>query len=256
MPQRLLPRRGAYNAHPFDGEGTSLYANVGTAVEYRRLRIVRRPRRLARKRCRRSRWIKGTGGAHDIAAGVTKTARIDSVAAPTEQLVTTLPADLLPSSGTGEVVLDVRPYADDVEHLNTNSGTVQNTLDTSGDDQNAILGTALLVGTEVRAGGTVRFRFQWRPAADGVQPDQFVLERTAGPTSPSDVTQSFAGLAGDPATIVEIDVASLSDSAAYTFTVRADDSVTGATADILVGIVVTADASGPTAPTNGAATTR
>ena len=250
MTQRVRPALPMFNAHPFDGDGTSLYATVGTEVQYRQLRVLMRPRRFARRR-RRGTLIKGTAGVHDIANSVPKTARIDSIDDPAEQFTTALPSALIPSSGTHEVTFDVRRHADHVECETSNSRVVTVTADNSGDGASAILGGATLLEEQVRAGGVVRVRFLWRPSVDGVQPDTFTLTRTAGPTSPSDVVQAHGG--GTSPVTVEVDTAALSDASAYTFSVVAGDSVTGATASVLVGIVVAADAAGPGPATNGGA---
>jgi len=252
MTQRVLNQRPAFSDRPFSGDGTSLYATVGTSVRYRNLRVLAQPRRLARKRSRRGIFIKGTGGIHDIAAtSVLKTTRIDSAADPTAQFTTALPADLIPPSGTQLVTFDVRTYADDVESETDNFRPVTVEIDSSGDGQTQILGRAQVLDHEVRAGGVVRIRFRWLPSLEGTQPDQFVLSRTAGPSSPSDVTQAFGG--GTDPVVVEIDTAALSDASAYTFTISAENTGASVSKDVVVGLSVTADATGPDTPTNGGA---
>ncbi len=242
MTQRTRNLTAAFNDQPFTGQGASLYASIGSAIQYRNIRLLGRGRRRGRKH-----WIKGTGGNHDIAAvSVLKTARVASVTYNTTEIPHALPA----SYANQTAIWDVRHYKDDVENEVSNYRTVSVELDANRDPVTAIHGTAELLDQEVRAGGVVRLRFLYKPALDGVQPTQFVATRTAGPTSPADATVSYR----TGQRIVEIDTPALSDSSAYTYTIRAENGAT--TKNVLTGISVTADATGPPAPVSGSTSTK
>lgn len=219
-------RRGstAFTAAPFSGSGTSLYGNVGTSVVYRAVKIVSRRR------------ARGLGL-------VRKTSRVDSAADPAASFAYSMPVGWASSA----VVFDVRRYKDNVENLSTNFGTVAVTLDGSLDDVTSILGTATLLAPEILAGGVVRLRFRYHKSDSGLDPFSFSWSRTAGPTSPSASTVAY-----DPDNAVHVvDTAALSDASAYTYKLTA---INGAhSVDLLTGVVFTADASGPPAPTLGSA---
>lgn len=245
MTQRVRNLTAAFNDAPFSGSGgTSLYATAGTSVRYRNVRVLSGGGR----RRRRKGYVKGSGGVHDLsAASVLKTARIDSATDPTDEFTTALPASLIPGSGTANVTFDVRRFALNVENESDNFRTVTVEVDSSGDIVAAILGTGTLLNLEVRAGGVVRIRFRYNSVLDGTVPTQFVASRTAGPTSPSDATVSY--VSGQA--VYEIDTPALSDASAYTYKITAEAGAV--TSDILTGISVTADATGPSAPTSGVA---
>lgn len=236
MTQRLRNRRHAFNDHPFTGEGTSVYADVGGTVRYRNLRVIGR----------HTKWVKGGGGNHDIAGGVAKTARRAFALDPDASIdVDLAAAGLLPDPGeTQQVTFDVRTFRDDCENESDNSQTVTKTIDENGDEVNAILGTAAIVGVEVRAGGIVRLRFVWTPSVDGVQPNLFRATRTAGPTVPADSTVSYSS-----GRLVEIDTEALQDGGMYTYQIQAENGAT--TKLVITAVTFTADASGPAAPVFG-----
>lgn len=235
---RVQNHTAAFNDRPFSGSGASLYATVGDAVVYRGLRVLQSSRMR-----RRNGWIKGTGGRHDIAASsVLKTTRRDSVASPDAEFAYTLPA----AFASQTVQFDVRQYADDIENTTDNFAVATITFDAGLEDDTGIVGTATLLTTEPRAGGIVRIRLIYNENSEGVQPTVFRASRTAGPTSPAATTASYA----PGQRFVEIDTAALSDSAAYTFKVTAENAGGTVTADVLTGITITADATGPAAPTS------
>lgn len=241
MTQRVQNLNALFSDEPFSGEGVSLYATVGRLVQYRNYRVLPSGRR------RRNGWIKGSGGNHDIANSVTKTARVDNAADPGTSIAWALPASFIPGAGTQEATFDVRRYNSHVENETYNSGTVTVPIDSSGDGNDQILGTPTLIGVQVRDGGNVRIRFRYEPSLNGIQPTVFKAVRTAGPTSPSDVSLTVE----EGETDIEIDVESLSDASAYTYKITAENSGGTVTKDVLTGIVFTADATGPTAPTAG-----
>lgn len=248
---RIRSRRQAFTHRPFAGTGTSLYVSAGDTVQYRNLRLLARGKRHRGQSARRGTWIKGSSGVHDItAASVLKTCRAASAADPTSSFAYALPAALLPPVGqTRLITFDVRTYAADVENESENFRTVSVLIDSNGNDAGQILGTARLLNIEVRAAGIVRLRFIYLPSTDGVQPTQFKAMRTAGPTTPADVTVSWSS----GRRILEIDTPPLSDAAPYTYTIRALNQAGTVMKDVLTGIAVQADATGPDAP--GAITT-
>lgn len=244
---RIQSHHSAFNDRPFAGSGASLYATAGERVLYRALRVLPNGRRRARNRCG---WIKGQGGRHDLAAdSVLKTTRLASVAAPADSFdAVALPAAFADQT----VVFDVRQFKDDVENTTDNFRTV--TIDLDGDLENAtgILGTAVLLDLQVRSGGVVRIRLNWLESLDGVQPTVFRAVRTAGPTSPVSATSSYT----PGQRLVEIDTPALSDVAPYTYKIVAENTAGTVTSDVLTGISVQADATGPAAPISGSAEAR
>jgi len=255
MTQRIATPNAGFNDAPFSGDGASLYVSAAglTTVRYRNIRIVGGGRRGGRLG-----WIKGVGGVFNIAAAsVLKTNRVASVTSPdtfTGGNVWAIPVGLYPGAGlTATFVADVRIHADDVENLISNYGLFQFTIDENGDLVSEIKGTAVVTLNQARAGGVVRIQIRYDPARDGVQPDQFTLTRTAGPTSPADVVVGFT--TGD-ASLVEFTTAALSDFSAYTFDIIAENTGTGTTKTVVSGLSVTADATGPIAPINGEVSTK
>lgn len=218
-------RRGCdlFAARPFEGSGTSLYVTVGDAVQYRRLHL-------------------GSQQALNGVPAITKTARVANVSDPDDEIAYSLPAAL-----HGEqITIDIRRHADGWENLTSNAYTQTRVLDGSGDDDTGIIGTAILLETEILAGGIVRLRFRYLASPDGLQPVTFTAVRTAGPTSPADASIDY----DESRQVFEIDTPPLSDASAYTYKITATNGAT--TIDLLTGITFTADATGPTAPTGTA----
>lgn len=225
---RIRSRRPFLNHHPFTGEGVSLYAQIGTSIQYSNRRVY-------------SRCLKGTGGEFGIGGtSVTKTSRVASAAYPTATLDYTFPV----SWHSQTVTVNLRTYKDDVENEDI-SGSRTFVLNGSGALVTDIYGTAVLLSTRKMDGGVVEIRFQWYEG-DGLPAVTFQLIRTAGPTSPANVEFDASGSG-----VYAVETAALSDSSAYTFKIRAVNGST--TKDVLTGISVTADATGPSAPTSGSA---
>lgn len=217
-----------FNDRPFAGSGLSLYVTVGSTVQYRNLRLID------------GNWIRGAvfdfGG-----TSVLKTARQSYGASPLSSITVATNSAWLSQT----ISIDVRTFVDDVENESDNYRIQRLTLDGAGADTSTIRGTATLLNYEQRDGGIVRIRFAWEPAADGAQPDTFTLIRTAGPSSPANIAVTVdAGVR----LLIEIDTLALSDASAYTYKIQA--SVGAVTADVLTGISVTADATGPDAPSD------
>lgn len=228
---RFAPTPGTmFNHQPFAGQGVSLYVTIGDTVQYRNQCIIGGG--ILR------------GSEVDFSSGpVTKTARIDSVSSPATSITPTWNSDW-----EGETVsVDIRTYKDGVENESTNFRTIE--VDGSGNAAGGIEGTATLLGLQQRDGGIVRIRFTWTPARTGLQPETFTAIRTAGPTSPANVEYVLTSTGRQ---VIEIDTPVLSDASPYTYKIQA--AAGAETLDILTGISVTADATGPTAPINITAT--
>lgn len=171
-----------------------------------------------------------------------KTTRVAFVEDPETEIVYELPAAMLGQT----VKFDLRRFAIDVEAVNDNYQTRTVAVDGDGEDETSILGTAYLLGTSLLTEGRVKVDFVFTASTSGVQPARFELRRTAGPSSPAAgiaLANSLTNATG-PYSITSPE---LLDTSAYTFKITA---VNGSTeADLITGIVVTADASGPPAPT-------
>lgn len=249
--QRFRNLRPLFVDRPFQGEGVSLYATPFATqaaaeaghVAYRRLRLIAKPKKYGRRtRGPRGRWIKGHGGVHDVVSGISKTARRASATSPVSQIVWPIDA----AFASQHVLWDVRRWKDDVENLSTDFRTLLTPLDGNRDLVTEILGTATLLDVQLRAGGTARIRWVWKPSRDGLQPNQFTIVATAGPTSPADQTRPYSR-----GRIVAIDTPGLQDGGSYTYKVTAANGAT--TRDVLTGIQFTADDSGPPAAIFGSA---
>lgn len=215
-----------FSATPFSGRGVSIYAGT-PPLRYRNMTILQRKIVLQKR----------------TLFPVTKTSRVASQAGSAGDAIT--PAVDLSAFAGQTIAVDVRHYADNVENQASHPRLI--TLDGSGDVVTEIRGVAVELNHEVRAGGIVRIRFRWIPSPDGTQPDLFRIARTAGPTSPADVTTAVRS-ARNGAGIYEIDTPALSDASAYTYKVQAENTAGTVTKDLLTGISITADATGPTAP--------
>jgi hypothetical protein len=218
----LQARRRIYSHRPFTGEGVSLYLASGAtdpgaaAITYRNDRCDL-PQSMRTFR-------------------TSKTARVTSQASPTESFTLNV------SAYAGLAVrFQLRPYLDDVE-LEVSQGTRLLILDGSGNDTSGVLGSLVLLETQVRAGGDVRIKTRYTPALSGLQPESFTVARTAGPTSPANVLVTYTG--GD--VFIDFDYTGLSSASAYTVKIFA--TVGAATYDLLTGITFTADTAGPSAP--------
>lgn len=217
-----------YNDRPFEGSGYSLYSNLGSTVQYRNRRIL----------------CGAQLGSTELAYGATsvsKTARQQEIA---EGGTWSVPASYLSQSAA----FDIRNFDTDVENESENYRHQVIDIDGSGDADTAIYGTGTHINTTVHAGGIVKIRVRFYPSKIGVQAILFRLSRTAGPTSPADITVSSTPTR--PA-VIEFTTAALSDASAYTYTISAENGAT--TKDIITGLSVTADATGPVIPTGATA---
>lgn len=225
---RLKCKNTMYAHRPFDGDGYSLYATIGSTVQYRNRRLL----------CKQL----GSAELDFGATNVTKTARQGTITAGGTW---TIPA----AYQSQTVTFDVRRYKDDVENNTYNYRTATVAIDGSGDLTTAINGTGTHINTEVLAGGIVKISFRYYKADNGVQPTLYRLTRTAGPTAPTDVTVTKTIVV--PSEVITFTTGALSDSSAYTFKIVAENDST--TKDLITGLSVTADATGPTAPSTATA---
>lgn len=170
------------------------------------------------------------------ASSVPKTPAVAQVASPTDELSYAIPAAL-----HGRVVwAQVRTFAGDVENESIYRPR-RIVLDGDGDLDDRILGAARVTELVALDGGGVLVRFTYDAARDGAQPTQFALVRTAGPTSPASGTTPFVS----GGRRYEISIPSLQHAGSYTFKLRADAA--SSAADLVTGILFTADGAGPPA---------
>lgn len=227
------------NDHPFaDGVGASLYLGDGDPqADPGQSCIVYRKNRLF-------------GGVDFLlptfgigAASVPKTQAVAQVDSPDAELSYAIPSALF-----GRVVwAQVRTFQDDVEN-ETIYRPRRIVLDGAGALDAQILGAARITELVKRDAGGLLVRFVYESVRDGVQPAQFVLARTAGPTSPNPVV--VTAVTGQRN--YELEMTGLQNAGAYTFTLRGENSP--ASADLVTGITFTADAAGPSGASGLAAT--
>lgn len=243
MAIRLLGQNLMLIETPFTEEGVSLYAASGSSVQYRRPLFLRGCS-LGKKQTGGGLLALPTGSRlrseEDLDVPLARTLRVASAASPAAELDYTVPAAWYP----GNVALSLRTYQDGIENEDLTVKVV--TLNASGEIDASLEGTAVLLGTQQRDGGVVRIRFSWVNTGS-LTPTSIKLIRTAGPTSPADQTYAYVGDG-----TYEIDTTALSDASAYTFKIQMVVASPSTTADVLTGISVTADATGPTAPTGSA----
>lgn len=220
----LLPHR------PFQGQGVSVYVGDELPLVYRRQHLLNGQVFLRQ------------GTTFPVgSSSVAKSNRVTSaVGTELDELAPTVDVSAYAS---GDVYVDVRHYRDDVEC--EVSHPVKLTLNGGGTGTNTIDGFASSLGYTPRSGGVVRFGFRWLAASRGVQPETFQLVRTAGPSSPSNVSITSRG-----SDTYEIDSSALLDSATYTFQIRAVNTTLSVTRTLLTISGVQADASGPPAVNN------
>lgn len=213
---------------PYQGDGVSVYAQVGTSIDYRKPRIFDGPPlRL---------------GDPDDYQDFPSTQRVGSESDPTETHDFSIPASWLPGVGeTEQVAFDVRRFRNDVEL--PSEGPVVVEIDENGDEVTYIDGTAELLSTTLLAGGDVRLRFRYYASDNGTAPEEFRMTRTSGPSSPSDQTVAYSSTKK----IYEITFESLSDASAYEFDLIAEANSGAVTKTLISPITFTADASGPPA---------
>lgn len=213
---RIGNKPALFSDRPFTGDGYSLYVTAGDTVQYRNHRLIGR-----------------SLGPQPAGKG----ARVGTIAPGGTY---NLPLELL----NQDVSFDVRRFHKDVENESDNYRTANISIDGSGEGQSTINGHGSIISQEILAGGIVRIRMRYFPARDGIQPNLFRLTRTAGPTSPADITLNITVLT---VTGLEFTTTALSDASAYTYTIRAENGAT--TKELITGLSVNADATGPTAPT-------
>lgn len=224
----LLPSQRPYA----DGRGASLYVGDGApgdnpredVILYRRNYIFDGAEQLV-----------ALGETVDLGgASFVKTPAVDQVDSPADELSYAIPAAL-----HGRVVwAQVRTFEDDVEN-ETIYRPRRLVLDGDGELDAQILGTARITELVKRDAGGLLVRFVYESSRDGVQPAQFVLARTAGPTTPNPVVLIASGSRRN----YEIEVAGLTNAGAYTFKLSAENSP--ASVDLVTGIAFTADGAGP-----------
>lgn len=174
-----------------------------------------------------------SGASWDPAVNFLHDAAVSIAVSPTNEISYALPAAY---NGT-TFWAQVRTHSNGVEN-ETLFRPQRITVDGSGNGSGTIDGAALILDTQKRDAGGMRVRFIYLPATTGLAPVTFTISRTAGPTSPADVSTSYI----DGALEYSIDVDSLQDAGAYTFELKATN---GAAEKVLATVNFTADASGP-----------
>ena len=227
---RLRAPRALFVQRPFQGAGASLYATIGTRVQYRHACIPH------------GRFLKGKSGVFDFgAASVEKTARLASVDSPTAEISFPVPA----AWHSQTVTFDVRTFAADVENESDNYRTRVIEFDAGGVPVVHLAGSGRLLELEKRDGGGRRFRFVWQSSRVADSPTLFRITQTAGPGSLADITVAFvAGRREYEATLPD-----LTDGESYTFQISAENGAAAILLDSLTpgdpDITFTADAAGP-----------
>lgn len=219
---RLFHPKAIFSDRPYEGEGYNLYVNTGSTVQYRNQRLL-------------------SGLFLGPPPSASKGTHVGTITPGGTY-------DLPPEYANQDLVFDVRHFKDDVENETSNYKTAHVTTDGALDEVSGINGTGQFISQEIMAGGIVRIRFRYFPSTEGIQPDLFRLTRTAGPTSPADVTISLTVLTP---TAIEFITGALSDVSPYTFKIVAENGAD--TKDLITGLSVTADATGPTEPTTASA---
>lgn len=151
-----------------------------------------------------------------------------------------LPDEYLDSS----FFCQVRPHENGLE-LDTIYRPRRMTVDEDGEPVGTIEGRAVITAIEQLAGGGIRVRFEYYPGRDGVQPTEFALVCTDGPTTPDEATveRSPADVAEILPTRYSLEVAELEDGEEYEFELRGRAE---GVETVLGTVEFVPDASGPT----------
>lgn len=157
------------------------------------------------------------------------------VKTPTDQIVDVLPAGYV----SGVFWAQLRTHESGLE-LESGFGARRILLDVSGDGGMDLVGSISVSEIICLDAGGLRIKF-WFTSEPGLQPDEFVLTPTSGPTTPADVTVLSLGDGQYSA-----DVIGLTDGGVYGFTIRAQ-TTGGADTKDMATLTATADGSGPTA---------
>jgi len=102
----------------------------------------------------------------------------------------------------------------------------------------SVRGMLSLLETELLSGGVVRFHLRYVPALYGLQPDSFTARATAGPDTPDDMTVSWSA-----ARLFTSDTPALTVDGTYTYSIFGVSD--GNETELLAGIAVTPDSTGP-----------
>lgn len=219
-----------YTHRPFEGQGVSLYVSVAESVQYRNLRIV------GNGYLQSPNWVIGTGD-------IEKTARVAFEASPVSSI--SVPVDTDWQSQT--LAVDVRTFADDVENNSDNYRIARIDLDGSGVAQDTIQGVATLLGVEARSGGICVIRIAFANSTTGLQATLLTAVRTAGPTTPANIEVEVES----GRVVYEFTTEVLMEVGGSPYTFKIQGTAGATTADLLTGITVTVDSTGPDAPISG-----
>lgn len=239
-----------FDARPFaNGVGASLYVGVVDPLsDPGPTSIIHR----------RNRLLDGAGdvlahvrGEYDLGAdSVPKSPRVAFTESPSAEITLTVPADWYSKA----VWVQVRPFADNYEN-ETIYRPQRLLIDSEGNPETPVLGTATILAKEKRDAGGLRLRFAYKPSRDGATPTGFILRKATGTGTITDGTVSYDGSTpgGSVAQrVYEIDITGLTNAVAYTFDLLATDGSIETT--LIAAIAFTGDAAGPPAVTNARAT--
>lgn len=216
--------RSQSGARSFSGQGVSVYASTSLPIQYREMVLLNRH------------------APQLVMNGASISTRIGSASGTAGNVVS--PEVDLSAYSSGSVYLDVRHFRDNVESEVTHPQLI--TLDGDGEQVAAIRGAVEVTLIEARAAGVLRIHFTYTASSNGTQPETFELRRTAGPTSPDDLSIEANPVLATGDYIFETEA--LDDTDVYEF------SIYGVVADPAIEQVlatledVQADASGPPAP--------
>lgn len=171
----------------------------------------------------------------------TADAAVATVTSPTNELEYTLPVAKQGVNQWYQVRTHLNDYQNETIYLPRRFKT-----DVGGDGDPQIYGIGILDSTEKRDDGVVRLYFSYYGRRDGLQPEQFVVSKTAGTPTVADVEVPYIGDGQYWA-----DLAGMANGDTATFQIVAENGTVSKT--LVTGIVVTADAAGPPDVTNAVA---
>ncbi len=212
---------------PFAGvtEGASLYIGTPGAadIRYRRTKVMSPSSPF---------WPLTTTDTIDPgAASVPKCQAVAQVTDPTEQLTYSIP----PAQFGQPIAFQVRTFWNDYEN-ETIYRPVLTKTDGSGNQDDKILGAAVISPPIKMDAGGMSLTFRYIPSRSGIQPTQFALVQTSGPGSLADTVIGAA----EGLNTAEID--GLANGQTYGWRLEARN---GSVLANLGAVVFTADADGP-----------
>lgn len=220
------PYQGALGAALYVAAVDPLTDPGPTSIEFRRNRTLDGTDGL----------IAGIDGVFALgAASVPKSPAVAFVDSPTAEIRYAIPV-----AWHGKTIwAQVRTHANDREN-ETLYRPVRLTLDSGGDDDTPVYGTATIIAAEKRDAGGLLVRFAYNASRLGATPTEFTMTKATGTGT---ITPGSVDYVTDQR-IYEIEVSGLTNAVAYTFTLAATHA--GGSTD-LATVAFTGDAAGPPA---------